>query len=315
MNQFNLRLKGSEKPEAAIKRMSEQIKNFVKLSRREGYKVIGFIDKSISTKETEQKWISRREKELKSGRRKVLVNCQKMIGDMFQSLGVPVHFSTIDCDDTIAAFAFHKKGSVLSQDADFFRYYVESSRETEPPYTVYSDFEMIGGRLTLTSHLGPKPGKPKASPKKMLESLPETRANAYFICDTPDYVKDPPEGVRKRFVRGCGSYLTQETNPHLLARPLRQAVYYRSDWSTSMSRTVPWSCYASSLTPELVLLEALGRNVPSYPNIVSQPAWSTLIGRAPALLRSHWSRASIVMLAPAILCHTEPVRSKQNTPQ
>ena len=35
-------------------------------------------------------------------------------------------------------------------------------------------------------------------------------------------------------------------------------------------------------------------------------AWSTLIGRAPTLLRSHWSRASLVMLAPAVLCHKEP---------
>ena len=34
--------------------------------------------------------------------------------------------------------------------------------------------------------------------------------------------------------------------------------------------------------------------------------WSTLIGRAPRLLRSHWSRASLVMLAPAVLCHKEP---------
>ena len=38
--------------------------------------------------------------------------------------------------------------------------------------------------------------------------------------------------------------------------------------------------------------------------------WSTLIGPAPTLLRSHWSRAFLVMLAPAVLCHEEPVRSK-----
>ena len=29
------------------------------------------------------------------------------------------------------------------------------------------------------------------------------------------------------------------------------------------------------------------------------PDWSTLIGRAPTLLHSHWSRASLVLLAPA----------------
>ena len=37
-------------------------------------------------------------------------------------------------------------------------------------------------------------------------------------------------------------------------------------------------------------------------------AWSTLIGRGMSRLVSHWSRASLVMLAPAILCHKEPSR-------
>ena len=34
--------------------------------------------------------------------------------------------------------------------------------------------------------------------------------------------------------------------------------------------------------------------------------WSTLIGRGPTLLRSSWSRASLVILVPAISCHKEP---------
>ena len=38
----------------------------------------------------------------------------------------------------------------------------------------------------------------------------------------------------------------------------------------------------------------------------SRSDWSTLIGRGHTLLRSHWSRASLVMLAPAVLCHKEP---------
>ena len=42
-------------------------------------------------------------------------------------------------------------------------------------------------------------------------------------------------------------------------------------------------------------------------------AWSTLIGRAPTLLRSHWSRASLLMPAPAVLCHKEPARATQPT--
>ena len=41
-------------------------------------------------------------------------------------------------------------------------------------------------------------------------------------------------------------------------------------------------------------------------------AWSTLIGLGSTLLRSHWSRASLVMLAPAVLCHKEPARRIQS---
>ena len=40
-------------------------------------------------------------------------------------------------------------------------------------------------------------------------------------------------------------------------------------------------------------------------------AWSTLIGLGSTLLRSHWSRASLVLLAPAILCHKEPARASK----
>ena len=143
--------------ESDLESAREKIQAFVNASRASGYKIIGFIDKSISSEETEQKWISRRIAELESGRKKILVNSQLMIGNMFQSLGVQVHFSTIDCDDTIAAFAYHMKGSVLSQDADFFRYYVESSMETRPPYQVFSGFKTRDGRLSLKKHYGPGP--------------------------------------------------------------------------------------------------------------------------------------------------------------
>ena len=37
--------------------------------------------------------------------------------------------------------------------------------------------------------------------------------------------------------------------------------------------------------------------------------WSSLIGRGMSRLVSHWSRASLVMLAPAVLCHKEPARA------
>ena len=47
------------------------------------------------------------------------------------------------------------------------------------------------------------------------------------------------------------------------------------------------------------------------PLVRLDPVWSTLIGRGSTLLRSHWSRAFLVMLAPAILCHKEPARASK----
>ena len=40
-------------------------------------------------------------------------------------------------------------------------------------------------------------------------------------------------------------------------------------------------------------------------------AWSTLIGRGMSRLVSHWSRASLQMLAPAVLCHKERARASK----
>ena len=74
---------------------------------------------------------------------------------------------------------------------------------------------------------------------KILEALPETRKNTYFISEIPDYEEKPPD-VDLQYVRGCGSNLTQETNPHLLARPLRQAVYWRLDYGPVLERLAHW---------------------------------------------------------------------------
>ena len=65
-----------------------------------------------------------------------------LLGDMFRKHGIPVHYSTIDCDDTIAAFAYHSGGSVLSRDCDFFRYYA-IQYSGSPPYQASHYFKLI----------------------------------------------------------------------------------------------------------------------------------------------------------------------------
>ena len=113
LNIFYLKAtKPNQDQEAVIRRARRKIQDFMEYTRHLGFTIIGFIDRSISSKETYKKWVSRRISELNSGRRTTMVNFQLIVGSIFQSLGVTIHFSTIDCDDTIAAFA-HKVSTIF----------------------------------------------------------------------------------------------------------------------------------------------------------------------------------------------------------
>lgn len=220
-NQFPIILidKIKESPEAAIRRVQRKIERFVKLCRHHGYKIIGFIKYKV----------------LFSSRR--LVNTEIILGTIFQSLGVPIISSNFKPKDTIAAFAYHKIGAVLSQKSVFFQYYVNSKHETTPPFKIYSGFKMRGETLSLDSHQGPKAKRIQAKPKtkKILEKLPETTGIMEFIERT-----DFENNTRLLFARGYGSNLTQETNPYLQARPLRQALYSRLNLGPVLERLTHW---------------------------------------------------------------------------
>ena len=200
---------------ASIEKASKKVKNFIQASSSSGFKILCFIDKSISTKETYEKWTSRRTQELQKGKRKGMVNIAYILGSIFQSHGITVHFSTVDCDDNIAAFAYHLGGSVLSRDCDFFRYYSSSSSRS-PPYDVFFDYNIVGGRISFNRHGGPSRYKPRASPRQIMSSLPETKESVFFLDHIPRFLVVPRgQTVSKMNQRGCGSNLTHETNPHL----------------------------------------------------------------------------------------------------
>jgi hypothetical protein len=55
---------------------------------------------------------------------------------MFRREGVPIHYSLVDNDDTIASHAHWRGGAVLSADADFLRY-------TPRDYSVFVDFKIL----------------------------------------------------------------------------------------------------------------------------------------------------------------------------
>jgi len=206
--------------EKDVEKAHEKVSEFVRAVQNSGYYLQCFIDKARSTEETMQKWKARRMEEMESGVRDCVAGVSKLLGDMFRKHGIPVLYSTIDCDDTIAAFAYHSGGSVLSKDCDFFRYYV-SQYTGFPPYQVYFDFAVTrdySGRphLVLYTHCGPGPYRTIASPRRIFTSLPDTKPNSFFL-----------QFVDGSYIlqMGCGSNLTQLTNPSLQVRPLRQALY------------------------------------------------------------------------------------------
>ena len=156
-----------ENPEDVMKRVRREIESFVKFCRRDGYKIIGFIDKGMSTKETNNKWESRRIEELNSGRKRNRLVNPRDVGGIFKSLGVDILYPIdCDCDDAIAAYAYLNHGGVLSNDGDFFRYYVEGDEEMRQPFKIYSGFQMNrnDGRFSLTE--AEHPGKIKKKPRR-----------------------------------------------------------------------------------------------------------------------------------------------------
>ena len=219
------------------------VQEFVEASKNSGYKLMVFIHKGINSPKPEKKWRKRRMKEMGKGRKSVMPGLSRILGALFQEHGVEVHyivqFSTIDCDDTIAAFAYHHKGIVLSQGKGFLRYYAKN--KGDKPFRIYRDFavkpeknhEVIPCLEMKRQREGKKhlriyhdfavskpekiheeipflqlkmPGEERKASRKIPAELPATKPNMFFV----------PEN--KEYLRGCGSPLTHETNPHLMVK-------------------------------------------------------------------------------------------------
>ena len=194
------------------------VAQFVRAAAVSQYNVIGFIDAGKQTEETIQKWRQRREKEARTGKRGVPQGTSTLLGDMLRELGVTVHYSTVDNDDTLAAYAFQNGGQVLSADRDFFRYWGDG-----PPLTVYETYTIQDGKLVLIPHSNPT-CKPGVSKRKVLDPLPET------------YTYDPTFRqvmMENKYIRGVPSpILKLIPNPHSTAKELRRALYARMSEET-----------------------------------------------------------------------------------
>ena len=92
-------------------RARDRVKKFVEAAFNTGYRISCFIDYKNSTKEADKKWRSRREADITSGQRGVPIKMSVLLGDMFRSEGIPLHYSNgTDNDDTLADYSLGRQG-------------------------------------------------------------------------------------------------------------------------------------------------------------------------------------------------------------
>ncbi len=102
-------MKGWDFDQAAAK-----IKHFVEALQSEGWYLEVFIDAGIQSEEGWDKWKGRRVKEVESEQRNIPQGMTDLMGEMYRELGVKVHFSVVDNDDTLAAYAYRDGAAILS---------------------------------------------------------------------------------------------------------------------------------------------------------------------------------------------------------
>jgi hypothetical protein len=126
---------------------------------------------------------------------------------MWHQLSIKVHYSEIDNDDTIAAYAQAHGAAILSGDKDMYRY-------LNADYIIYSDFEVKHGKLYLQQSKNfwhPKP-------RKLPDPLPITHQKYPVMSRLFN---------SKSYMKGCPSSLTKYVgNLHILLKPLRASFYF-----------------------------------------------------------------------------------------
>eukprot|EP00347_Sterkiella_histriomuscorum_P010085 403338736 len=183
-----------------------KVRKFVEAAINSGYQLEVYIDAGKQTHEAQEKWRTRREAQLRKCELNVPTCLSTLLGDMFRGNKVPVYYSDVDNDDTLAAFANYYGADILSQDKDFYRY---MNRKFE----IFSSYQVVNGRLILEK--SQKFRHPK--PRQLLDPLPNTY---------PYYPIVERIIVEKEYIRGCPSALTKFTgNLHYLIKPLRQVFY------------------------------------------------------------------------------------------
>ncbi len=209
------------------------------------------IDCGFASTECGTKWRKRREREIKEGYKAMPYYIDTALGAALRARGGDViQAPNVDADDVVIATALHYSGDVLSQDRDMLRYTDVNWHSTR----LYESFRLNRhGRLELH----PRSDMHNTAHERQARALrlelehwrmPQMKMVSALISN----------GV---LLRGNSDSFTQSMgNMHMLARPLRQALYARLGvdsvceeipcWDAEQNRVV-WS--ADDVAPDAAL--------------------------------------------------------------
>lgn len=130
-----------------------------------------------------------------------------------------MHYSVIDNDDTLAAYAEKNGAAILSRDRDFFRYR-NHTYKIYWKYKIYREGKGYGSKPFLNLfESSPDPHRAVEPRDLILEPLPPTISEA-------NYPLKYKKGITGRSRRGNPSAITRFTgNLQVLLRPLRSAMF------------------------------------------------------------------------------------------
>ena len=194
----------------------------LRLAKRYELRPVCVVDASWKSNEVQQKWISRREREMRSGTRQIPLNADTLISELIARSGTPlIYDKRFDGDDVVASYALqsHCESIVLSADSDFHRY--DDGALTH---------RVFWAKLSGKANDSLQPNIYKKKSPHMLTSI--EGYDSVFVEGASELLHGKlaqGDGQVQSFVRGTTYPLAERQHArgslHLAARPFRAALY------------------------------------------------------------------------------------------
>lgn len=224
-----------ESPWGALRSSEKKVSQFVHAARVANFEIVLVADADTKTKQALGKWYKRREEEVFKERKKVSLGVDIFLVESFQKHGVRVVRPLgADADDVLAALAVATSGIVLSKDRDFFRY--------DRAISVCNGFAVREGKLVLESTIDTTARRMPVSRRVQLElahAALSYEAQNWSLGVITKYRPSLTNGMTRR---GTSSSSDKTLgNLHVLARPLRAAVYALLGEEWAVEEVPEWS--------------------------------------------------------------------------